>query len=88
MKKLLLPLLVLILITLTLTNAVSSLNRAGDSTFDTYRSSCDAKTVFIVRSRFLNLPTEVSVEGRNCSGPNSAYSKYTAQIWDHLFWIL
>ena len=88
MKKFLPALITFILIGLVLNHGASALNRVGNNMNASFLRDCDKGTVKVEKSNLFGLPTSVSVEGRNCAGPDSAYQGYRADIWDHFFRLL
>ncbi len=86
MKTFSFALVFLLLIALTLNHAVTTLNSRGNNAYASYLEDC-ASAVTIEKSYLFAVPTQIEVSGWDCVGPDSSGSKYTAQIWDHFFWL-
>lgn len=88
MKKTIFASLLILLIAIVLNNAADNLNRRGDGVHASFLKDCDKGSVKAQKSTIFNIPTSVTIQGKNCAGPDSAYQGYRAEIWDHFFWLL
>jgi hypothetical protein len=70
-------LVIILLISIFLINAYSSLNSAGDSYYLAFATQCE--TVEKYRTLFT-----YAVNGNSCDGGGLGYE---AELWDHSFWL-